>query len=157
MKLNRTSLRRLILKEFLKLDNQFDQVVEPKDKNSFSLHCFRTNIPMPKSGQLGEDAWIYFYTPDLMLQYLKNDVIMLDDDNLYLSHLFGDPQSPVTQSKIMSRFCGPNVDSVVIFDYSGTEFTHQKWSSLSGKNRGRQPAELISYQMIPNVINFNCG
>lgn len=155
MKLNRTSLR-LILKEFLKLDNQFDQEVDPKDKNSFTLHCFRTNMPMPKSGQLDRDTWTYFYTPDLMLQYLKNDVHMPDDDNLYLSHLFGDPQSPATQSKIASRFCGSNVDSVVIFDYSGTEFTHQKWSSLSSKNRGRQPVELISYQMIPNVIGFNC-
>ena len=157
MKLSRQKLRQLILKEFLDLERKVDQEVAPKDKNSFSLHCFRTNLPMPKSGQLGEDAWIYFYTPDLMLQYLKNDIIMPDDDNLYLSHLFGDPQSPATQSKIMSRFCGPNVDSVVIFDHSGTEFTHQKWSSLSSKNRGRQPVELISYQIIPNVIGFDCG
>ena len=114
-------------------------------------------MPMPKSGQLGRDTWIYFYTPDLMLQYLKNDVIMPGDDNLYLSHLFGDPKSPATRSKIMSRFCSPHVDSVVIFDYSGTEFTHQKRSSLSSKNRGRQPVELISYQMIPNVTSFDCG
>ena len=157
MKLTRQKLRRLILKEFLDLEQRLDQEVAPKDKNSFSLYCFRTNMPMPKSGQLGKDAWIYFYTPDLMLQYLKNDVHMPDDDNLYLSHLFGDPLSPVTQSQISDRFCGPHVDSVVIFDYSGPEYTHQKWSSLSSKNRGRQPVELISYQMIPNVINFDCG
>ena len=157
MKLSRSRLRRLILKEFLDLDLKAEQEVEPKDKNSFSLYCFRTNMPMPKSGQLGEDAWIYFYTPELMLQYLKNDVIMPDDDNLYLSHLFEDPQSSGAQSKIISRFCGPHVDSVVIFDYSGPEFTHQKWSSLSSKNRGRQPVELISYQIIPNVIGFDCG
>ena len=30
MKLSRQKLRRLILKEFLKLDNQFDQEVAPK-------------------------------------------------------------------------------------------------------------------------------
>ena len=157
MRLTRQRLRRLILKEFLDLDLKADQEVAPKDKNSFSLYCVRTNIPMPKSGQLGGDAWIYFYTPDLMLQYLKNDVIMSGDDDLYLSHLFGDPQSPATQSKIISRFCGPHVDSVVIFDHSGTGFTHQKWSSLSSKNRGRQPVELISYQIIPNVIGFDCS
>ena len=157
MKLHRRTLRRLILKEFLDLEQRLDQELDPKDKNSFSLYCIRTNLPMPKTGQLGRDTWAYFYTPDLMLQYLKNDVLMPDDDNLYLSHLFGDPQSPETHSKISSRFCGPNVDSIVIFDYSGPEYTHQKWSSLSGKNRGRQPVELISYQMIPNVINFNCG
>lgn len=157
MKLTRQRLRRLILQEFLDLEQRLDQEASPKDKNSFSLYCFRTNMPMPKSGQLGRDTWSYFYTPDLMLQYLKNDVIMPGDDDLYLSHLFEDPQSPGAQSKIISRFCGPNVDSVVIFDYSGTEFTHQKWSSLSSKNRGRQPVELISYQMIPNVINFDCG
>jgi len=156
MKLTQRKLRRLILREFLDLEQRLDQEAAPKDKNSFSLYCFRTNLPMPKSGQLGRDTWSYFYTPDLMLQYLKNDVATVEDDNLYLSHLFGDPQSPETHSKIAARFCGANVDSVVIFDYSGTEFTHQKWSSLSGKNRGRQPIELISYQMIPNVINFNC-
>ena len=157
MKLHRSTLRKLILKEFLDLEQKVDQEVAPRDKNSYSLYCVRTNFPMPKSGQLGRDSWSYFYTPDLMLQYLKNDVHMPDDDSLYLSHLFGDPQSPETQSQITSRFCGPHVDSVVIFDYSGTEFTYQKWSSLSSKNRGRQPVELISYQMIPNVIGFNCG
>ena len=157
MKLTQQRLRRLILQEFLDLEQRLDQEAFPKDKNSFSLYCFRTNMPMPKSGQLGRDTWSYFYTPDLMLQYLKNDVIMPGDDDLYLSHLFGDPLSPVTQSQIVSRFCGPHVDSVVIFDYSGKKFTHQKWSSLSSKNRGRQPVELISYQMIPHVTSFDCG
>ena len=156
MKLHRRTLRKLILKELLDLEQKVDQKAEPRDKNSYSLYCVRTNLPMPKSGQLGRDTWTYFYTPDLMLQYLKNDVWSPEDDNLYLSHLFGDPQSPATHSKIASRFCGPNVDSVVIFDHSSTGFTHQKWASLSSKNRGRQPVELISYQMIPNVIGFDC-
>ena len=157
MKLDRRQLRKMILKEFLDLEKKVDQEAQPKDKNSFSLYCFRTNLPMPKSGESGRDTWSYFYTPDLMLQYLKSDIWSPGDDDLYLSHLFDNPQSPETHSKIAARFCGPNIDSVVIFDYSGTEWTHQKWSSLSGKNRGRQPTELISYQMIPNVINFDCG
>ena len=155
MKLDRRQLRKMILKEFLDLEQSLDQEAQPKDKNSFSLYCFRTNLPMRKSGDI--EGWSYFYTPDLMLQYLKSDILSPGDDDLYLSHLFDNPQSPEAHSKIAARFCGPNIDSVVIFDYSGTEWTHQKWTSLSGKNRGRQPVELISYQMIPNVINFDCG
>ena len=155
MKLTRKNLRQLIIKEFLDLDQSYSQKQDPQDKNSISLYCFRSNMPV-RGVPYDSDDWTYFYTSELMMQYIQSEAPLMELQDLYIGRLFGDPNSPATQSEIVARFCDQNVDAVMIFDHSGTDYTHHKWTSIRAKNKGRHPHELISYQMIPNIITFDC-